>query len=258
MTDLPANGGGPPKGLSREALVAPRPRRFYKAASPVIEVAKFGVALDGRLAKSLGQSPLFVPSHALAKALSAEWEAQGDEILAETMPLTRLVNTVIDGVAGNESPVRADIVAFSGSDLVCYRAGSPAGLVAAQSAAWDPVLAWAREALGAVFLTAEGITHVAQPDAAIAQVAAALDDLDAWNLTALHLMTTLTGSALLALAHLKGAIAADEAWRAAHVDEDWQISQWGEDAEAKARRDQRWRDMQAASRFLELLCDRSS
>jgi chaperone required for assembly of F1-ATPase len=66
-------------------------------------------------------------------------------------------------------------------------------------------------------------------------------------------MTTLMGSVLLSLAHVRGAISAEQAWAAAHVDEDWQISQWGEDAEARAKRDRRWADMQAASRMLALL-----
>lgn len=257
MTDGSANGGGPTKGIGRDAVVAPRPRRFYKAVTVSSADTGFGIALDGRAARSPGKRQLVVPSRPLAQAVAAEWEAQGDEILAETMPLTRLVNTVIDGVVGNEPPVRADIVAFAGSDLVCYRAGSPAGLAAAQSAAWDPVLTWARETLGATFATCEGIMHVAQPDAAIARISAALDDLDAWHLTPLHQITTLTGSALIALAHLKGALSVDEAWRAAHVDEDWQVSRWGEDSEAAARRAQRWGDMQAASSLVELLHGRS-
>ncbi len=51
-------------------------------------------------------------------------------------------------------------------------------------------------------------------------------------LTGLHVMTTLTGSALLALAHAKGRLSAEQAWAAAHIDEDWQIRQWGVDVEA--------------------------
>ncbi len=257
MTDKSSSGGnGPAKGPSREAFVAPRPRRFYKTASLDSTGGDFRVGLDGRPAKTPGKRPLVLPTRGLAEALVAEWEAQGSEIKAETMPLTRLANTVIDGIIGNEAAVRADVLAFSGSDLICYRAESPEGLVAAQSRDWDPVLAWARDVLGAGFLTAKGIIHVAQPRAAIDSIARILDGLDAWRLASLHQMTTLTGSALIALARLNGAMTVDEAWRAAHVDEDWQISQWGEDAEAAARREQRWRDMLAASRLLDLLEDR--
>ena len=104
----------------------------------------------------------------------------------------------------------------------------------------------------ASFVVADGIMPVAQPKAATAAVERALAGRDAFALTALHVMTTLTGSAMLALAHARGRLSAEEAWAAAHVDEDWQISQWGEDAEAKARRERRWLEMQAASRLLAL------
>jgi chaperone required for assembly of F1-ATPase len=80
-----------------------------------------------------------------------------------------------------------------------------------------------------------------------------LGRLDPLALAAHHVMTTLTGSALLALAHAGGRLTAEEAWAAAHIDEDWQISRWGEDAEAQARRARRWAEMQAASRLLSLL-----
>jgi chaperone required for assembly of F1-ATPase len=100
---------------------------------------------------------------------------------------------------------------------------------------------------------AEGIMPVEQPQAAKAAVERALADYEAFALTALHVMTTLTGSALLALAHARGRLGIEEAWAAAHVDEDWQVGRWGEDAEAEARRQRRWGEMQSAGRLLALL-----
>jgi chaperone required for assembly of F1-ATPase len=199
------------------------------------------------------KAELAVPTRALAEAIAAEWEGQAERIDAATMPLTRLVNTAIDGVAARMSQVQADIAAFAMSDLVCYRADEPEPLVQRQRQHWDPVLAWAREALGARFEVATGLMPVAQPEQTRAAVAASLEGLDAFRLAALHVMTTLTGSALLALAHARGALTAEAAWAAAHVDEDFQISQWGEDTEAAARRARRWAEMQAASRLLALL-----
>ena len=154
---------------------------------------------------------------------------------------------------GREAAVRDDIVKYDASDLVCYRAPQPEALVRRQAELWDPILAWSRDELGASFVVADGIMPVAQPEAATAAVERALAGHDAFALTALHVMTTLTGSAVLALAHAGGRLGAEEAWAAAHVDEDWQISQWGEDAEATARRERRWLEMQAASRLLGLL-----
>ena len=164
------------------------------------------------------------------------------------MPLTRLANTALDGVAQDPQAVAEDIVRFSGSDLVCYRAGEPQELVARQAEAWDPLIDWAHSALGARFMLAEGVMHVEQPREAVAAVSAHVGRFRGpLELAAIHTMTTLTGSAILALAVAMNAISPEEAWRAAHVDEDWNIELWGEDAEAAARRRKRWAEMKAAA-----------
>ncbi|MBA3448563.1 MAG: ATPase, partial [Pseudaminobacter sp.] len=173
-----------------------------------------------------------------------------------TMPVYRLVNSAIDGVARDPLAVRADILRFASSDLVCYRAGAPEGLVEQQNKAWDSVLEWARDALGARLVLAEGVIYVEQPQAAIAVVAAHLDQrLAPLRLAAIHLMTSLTGSALLALAVEAGELDARAAWLAAHVDEDWQTDQWGRDTEAMVRRSLRERDMMSAACLLDALPD---
>jgi len=230
-----------------------RPKRFYSAVSVDGVAPTLRVLLDGKPMRTPAKRELAVPAKALAEAVAAEWGAQGAQIDPGTMPLTRLVNSALDGVAGREAEVRADVAKYAASDLLCYRAEGPVELVRRQADAWDPILAWARETLGVHLVTGQGIVPVAQPQAAVAAVERALARLDVFPLTAHHVMTTLMGSALLALAHTRGCLSAEEAWAAAHVDEDWQISLWGWDAEAKARRDRRWAEMQAASRLLALV-----
>lgn len=229
--------------------------RFYKSVSIAADGGAFRLLLDGKPVRTPAKKQFLLPTRALADAVAAEWDAQAERIDPATMPLTRFANSAIDGVMGREAEVRADIVKYAGSDLVCYRAEGPPELVRRQAAVWDPVLAWARDAMGASFRVVEGIMPAAQPGAATAGVARAVEGYRAFDLAALHVMTTLMGSALLALAHARGQLSADEAWSAAHLDEDWQISQWGEDAEANARRERRWLDMQAASRLLRLLTE---
>ena len=228
------------------------PKRFYKDVSVADEGGRAAILLDGRPVRTPGKAPLAVPSAALAEAIADEWRAQGKEIDPQTMPLTKLANSAIDGVVGKEGPVIDDILAHAGSDLLCYRASGPEGLLALQAEHWDPVLAWAAGALAAPLSLAEGVMHVAQPDASIAALRGEIEGLDAFRLAALHVMTTLTGSALLPLAVVRHQLTPEEAWAAAHVDEDWQIGQWGEDAEAAVRRENRKRDFNAAARLLEL------
>jgi chaperone required for assembly of F1-ATPase len=247
--------------MKRTAIAGARktlPKRFYQEVA--VEEERGGAAsllLDGKKVRTRGKAPLVLPTGRLAEAVAEEWRAQGELIDPTTMPLTKLANSAIDSVAGREQAVIGDILAFAGADPLCYRAQEPRGLVEAQRKRWDPVLAWAKEALEAPLALAEGVVHVAQPFPSLDRLKQTLAGRDAFSLAALHVMTSLTGSALLAIAVALGRMTAAEAWAAAHVDEDWQIGQWGEDAEAAARRNNRWRDFEAAARMLSLTPDPS-
>jgi chaperone required for assembly of F1-ATPase len=226
-----------------------RRRRFYEHAAVEGEGGEFRVVLDGRPVKTPGRRTLAAPTAGLAQAIAAEWEAQRDTIDPANMPLTRLANTIIDGVTDAAAAVTVEVERYLGCDLVCYRAGGPEGLVARQSMAWDPVLAWARATVGARFLLAEGIVFVRQPAEALVAASAAIPR-DPWRLGALNAVTTLTGSALIALALAGGALSVDEAWSAAHVDEDWNMHVWGRDELALERRAFRLAEMRAAATVL--------
>lgn len=211
------------------------------------------LVLDGRTAKTPNRQSLAVPTRALAEALAGEWSGQEAEIDPATMPVTRIVNSAIDGVAPRQAEVVDDLVRYAGSDLIYYRAGEPERLAKAQDDAWNPVLAWASEVHGARFSLAEGVMHVAQPEEAVAAIRSVVEEIGSpFALAALHVMTTLTGSVLIALAHAGQAIDADQAWAAAHVDERYQESLWGEDHEAMERRRKREADFKAASEVFRL------
>jgi chaperone required for assembly of F1-ATPase len=225
-------------------------RRFYQDAAVRDDPAGFAVVLDGRPIRTPARQLLAAPSRPLAEAMAAEWRAQAEFIDPAAMPMTRLSNSVIDGVAAAQDEVAGEIVKYLGTDLVCYRAAAPEGLVARQTHHWDPVLAWARRAHGAEFRVVHGVVvHVAQPDEAIARTAAAIPR-EPWRLGAVHAVTTLTGSALLALALAGGDIGRDAAWEAAHVDEDWNMERWGRDDISLARRAYRLGEMTAAAAVL--------
>jgi len=237
-----------PVAAARRAMRPTLRQRFYARAAvgePVVGGA-IPVLLDGKPVRTPARRTLAAPTRALAQSIAEEWNAQEKEIDPARMPLTRLANSVIDAVAGSVGPVAAEVAKYLGSDLVFYRADTPAGLVKRQAQAWDPVLAWAQEALGARFVQVQGVMHAEQPGEALAAARAAIP-ADAWRLGAVSSITTLTGSALLALALGAGALDADTAWAAAHVDEDWQMEQWGRDEIALARRALRYGEMQAAA-----------
>ena len=232
----------------------PLPKRFYKDVAVAEGEGGFIVQLDGRAVKTPGKALLVLPTEAAARLIADEFAAQGETLDLASMPVYRLVNTAIDGVANDPQAVVEDILRFSSSDLLCYRADGPETLVARQNEAWDSVLDWARATLGARFVLAEGVIHVDQPRDAITAIGIHLNQrAEPLRLAALHVMTTLTGSALLALAVDFGELDAETAWKAAHVDEDFQAEHWGQDAEALARRANRKRDMMAAAQLLEAI-----
>jgi chaperone required for assembly of F1-ATPase len=229
------------------------PKRFYKEAGVEERDGLFHLTLDGRTAKTPSKQALAVPSRGLAEAMAREWAGQEAEIDPATMPITRIVNSAIDGVAPRKAEVVDDLVRYAGSDLVYYRASEPERLAHAQDAAWNPVLNWVRDEHGARFSLAEGVMHVTQPEEAVAAVRSVIERVDSpFALAALHVMTTLSGSVLIALAHARGPLDVDQAWSAAHVDELFQESVWGEDHEAMERRRRREADFRAASEVYRL------
>jgi chaperone required for assembly of F1-ATPase len=233
---------------------APLPKRFYKSVDVAANAAgSFQIKLDGRAVKTPKKRPLQVPGAAFADAIAGEWRAQTAVIDPASMPLTRIANTAIDAVSDAMPVVAADVVAYAGSDLLCYRAEGPSPLIARQAAVWDPVLAWAQSAHGAQFMVSQGVMPIEQPDRALAAIAKAVAPLNAFQLSAVHVLTTLTGSALLAIAHASDALPLDAMWAAAHVDEDWQIEMWGPDADAAVRRALRRVEFEAAAKVLALL-----
>jgi chaperone required for assembly of F1-ATPase len=246
MTEDNTNSNGKTPNI-KDSLRPPLAKRFYESASVAERPEGYAIQLDGRGVKTPGKRDLLLPTRELADAVAAEWVAQGERIDPATMPLTRLVNTAIDAVAQRMEEVADDVVAFAGSDLLCYRAESPQPLVQRQSDTWDPVLDWAKQHLGSGFHLRAGLMPIEQSPEALAAVKAALSGLDALTLAALHVVTTITGSAVLALAHLRGRLTADEVWAAATVDETWQSEQWGRDTEAEALAAKKKAEFMAAS-----------
>jgi chaperone required for assembly of F1-ATPase len=223
-------------------------RRFYDKASIATEVdSRYAVRLDDKPVRTPGRRLLAAPTLDLAQAIAAEWDAQRDMIDPAKMPLTRLANAIIDGVSDAPLPVCEEIGKYLASDLLFYRAGTPPGLVERQARHWDPIVRWAAEALSARFILGEGIVHVVQPEPALAAARAAIPDDDPWRLGAAHVVTTLTGSALIALAMMRGQLSVDAAWQAAHLDEDWNMEQWDRDELALERRAFRFAEFQAAA-----------
>jgi chaperone required for assembly of F1-ATPase len=228
-------------------------KRFYKAVTVAAGEDGHGIHLDGRPLRTPARAALLLPHAALAEALAEEWAAQGEAIDPRAMPMTGLANAAIDQVAPAAAAFASGIAAYGESDLLCYRAAAPETLVARQAAAWDPLLGWARRRYDVAFRVTSGIIHVAQPEETVARLAAAVAALDPFMLAGLSTLVTLSGSLVCGLAVAEGAQLSDAVWEAAEIDEAWQAGQWGDDAEALARRARRAAEFAAAARFCRLV-----
>lgn len=229
-------------------------KKFYKTAEAGTAPGGYAVRLDGKNVKTPLGRALLLPTHELAKEIAAEWNAQGAEIIPATMPLTQLANTMLDKAAGDDrAAMNAEIVKYASSDLVCYFASHPADLVARQEECWLPLLAWMKDTHGAALETVRGIQYVNQPAEAIFTVTRVVDALPPAEFTAAQAVMGATGSAVIALAVVGGGTDAETAWKAACVDEIYQLEKWGEDTLARQRLDRIKTDIADAARFLTLL-----
>lgn len=230
-------------------------RRFYSAVSVAATGDGQAVLLDGRPVRTPGRAVLALPTVALAHAIAAEWAGQGETVDPKSMPITRLANTVLDGILANPGPVADAIANYAASDLLCHRADWPAELVARQAAAWDPLIDWASRRFDIALTVGAGVMPIPQAPATRARLSAAVHALDPWTLAATHMATTVTGSLILGLMLADGAIDPERAWAAGQLDDLYQAEQWGEDPEAAKARAARRADLDTAAIILRLLAD---
>lgn len=212
-----------------------------------------GITLDDKPVRTPGRAPLILPNDRLAEAVADEWRAVAGEIDPRAMPLTGLANAAIDRIAPDPAAFAAGLAVFAESDLLCYRADSPAPLVARQAAAWDPLLDWARATYGVDFVVTTGIMHRHQPPETLARLGQAIAARDPFELAALAPIVTISGSLVAALALAERAAEAEAVWLASELDSEWQAEQWGEDDLAIPARQARRRDYEAGVRLLGLL-----
>jgi chaperone required for assembly of F1-ATPase len=228
-------------------------KRFWKTVAVERDGEGWEIKLDGRPLKTPARAALVVPTERLADGIADEWRGVGETIDPRAMPLTGLANAAVDRVTPDRKAFAETLARYAEADLLCYRAEGPRALVDRQEQAWDVLLGWARRRFDVDFATTCGLIHVPQPRATVERLSHEVATLDVFRLAALSPLVTIGGSLVTALAVLEKAVSADEGWAAVSVDEQWQLDQWGSDAEAELALENRRRDFLAAARFLELL-----
>lgn len=209
-------------------------KRFWKQAHVQRRDEGFVVLLDERKLLTPGKAELVMPTEEMAQAVAAEWDEQPKVVNPLTMPVTRSANSAIDKVASQRAEVAEMVASYGGTDMICYRAESPDGLVKRQADAWDPLLSWSENHLHAPLITAKGIVHVAQSDSSLNRLSTMVSKFTDFELTGFHDLVGLSGSLIIGFAAIHGFQSPEILWNLSRVDEQWQVDQWGEDEEATA------------------------
>jgi chaperone required for assembly of F1-ATPase len=228
-------------------------RRFYQTVEVAPADDGHHLLLDGRPLRTPAKRLLALPAARLAEALAGEWRAQGEVVQPQAMPLTRLASTAQDRMPALRAAAIEEVVGYAGTDLLCYRAAAPLDLVERQSRVWQPLLEWAASVYGARLTLTTSLLPVAQPDAAIRGLRAAVENLADWPLVGLHAVTTALGSLVLGLALARGRIDAEQALAASLLEELYEIERWGQDAETERRHQALRRDVEASELYLAAL-----
>jgi chaperone required for assembly of F1-ATPase len=228
-------------------------KRFYKSVSVESTEGGWDVRLDGKVIRSPAKAPLVFASLALARGVADEWEAQGEQVQPNAMPLMQLSSTAVDVIGKQRDGIIAAVAKYAETDLLCYRAEHPRELIDRQARAWQPLLDWATLRYDAPLHVCTGLMPKPQPADATRALRHAVEALDDWTLSGLQSATGACGSLVVALALIEGRIDAAEAFEVSQIDETFQIEQWGEDPEATKRRAALREDIVSARRFVDLL-----
>ena len=227
-------------------------KRFYDSVEVGTNDDGYSVQLDGREVRSPAGSLLHLPKFALATAIAHEWRVQGDKIELASMPLFSLAVTVVDRVTPQRDVIIAELSAYGGNDLLCYRDDQD-DLASHQQEHWQPWLDRLAKNWGIALQIVTGVMPISQPDAV--KFPTMISGYDDWRLGMLHRATSLSGSLVLGLGFVDAVIDDEKIFTLAFLDELWQNEKWGTDFEATDRHGFLRNELQDVSRFLALLGD---
>lgn len=233
-------------------------RKFYKLVSTRAAQEGWVVELDGKPVKTPSGTVLCAPTQALAELAAAEWAAQVDQIVPDSMPVTQILVTGLDRVAKDRAAMEPPVLAYLDTDLLCYRASEPPELVQRENAARDPGLAWFEKRFGVALFVTNSLSALHQPTDAHDKVREAVTSMPLWKFNILQLVTGLTGSLVLGLAFVERASTVDGCLKALYVEEDHKADIYDEDFYGRAPQTEASianarRDLEAAQAFLNAL-----
>lgn len=230
-------------------------KRFYRDVSVAQLEQGFSVRLDGRPIKTAAGAPQIVPNRAMADALAAEWDAQGEELDLSLFRFRDFADYAIDIVGPERETALGKLLAFAETDTLCYRADPDEALYRRQLEMWEPLVAGFEAREDVRLERVSGIIHRAQPAETLAALRGRLAALDDFTLAGLQTCASLAASLCIGMSVLRPDADVDALWTAANLEELWQAELWGQDTEAEARLAQRHAEFRRGAEFMRLAAD---
>ena len=210
-------------------------KRFYEKVGILQSERLYQVTLDNSPLKTPLKSTLQLPTRKLAEKLAKEWSDVETDIIPKQMPLFSLAVTAIDRVATQKIELTGEMQQYIMNDLLCYRESEDTKLQEHQNKSWNPLLSWANTEFEFDLKLAKGVMPINQDQSNANLLMQVISQMNLWTFMCFIRVTTLTGSAILALAFIRKQVTPDTLFSVAYLDELYQISRWGEDDESKAR-----------------------
>lgn len=234
-------------------------KRFYTMASARPKADGFAIELDGKVVKTPNGQDLTAPTKSLADAIVVEWASQEEDIEPDNMPLTQILTTSIDKIRDRKA-ITDGAMRYLDTDLICYWAKEPEDLAKQQKEIWGRWVKWYDEHFEVPLYTTQKIDALKQDPEAHKRAWNYIEALDDYYFTVLHVITSMSGSLVLALAFIEGDISAEELFQASYLEELYRGELYNEklhgaSPEEEAERERFKRDAKAARDFLVLAND---
>ena len=168
------------------------------------------------------------------------------------MPFYSLTVTAIDRAESQKAELIAKMQHYIMNDLLCYRESKDTKLQEYQNKNWNQWLLWSKKEYNFDLKTTNGVMPINQDENNKNLLLKIILPMDIWRFSVFVKATTLTGSAILALAFVNKQLEAEELFSLCFLDELYQIKRWGEDEEALQKRSAIKNELFSISDFLRL------
>lgn len=229
-------------------------KRFYNTAHHALQDNHhYYFYLDNKPIKTPTGTLMSTPSLKKADAVVAEWHAQADNIIPQTMPITQYLNSVIDKIIPNHASIIEQLLSYADNDCIFYFThNTDTDLYKNQTEYWLPIIHHFEKYYAVNLNYGSDLILNNQSDIFKNHLQDFFKFLPHEELAGLYTLITIFGSVLLGLYAYQKYINYDTALFYSRLEEDYNIKNWGLDLDSEKNRHYINQDFQNAVLFLGL------